>query len=109
MRIFFLVLFLIGPVALFPDETIVSKEVVTLRCLRLKEKRAEKLELKNNLQNLINKNEKLTQVAGEKRVIVREKLAKNMTMLRRELVLVKMKIQKLEEEIIRKGCPPLDL
>lgn len=109
MRIIFTIFILFICTEIFSAESIVTKEVITLRCEILKQKRTEKVDIKNRLQSLIKKNDKLTQIAGDKRVMVREKLSKNMTMLKRELVLVKVKIQKIEEEIIRKGCPPLDL
>jgi hypothetical protein len=73
------------------------------------EKRNKKLELKQKVRALIERNAHLLKVAPKNKKLARRRLEVNKRNLKHEQELILMKIQHLEEDIVRKGCPGIHL
>ena len=91
------------------NQTVITDPAISRRCDDLMQKRQQKVDHKQKLQNLIQRSKRLIQVTPIERKSILEKLKKNHKKLNRELVMTINKIQKKEESIIRKGCPGIKL
>ena len=58
---------------------------------------------------LISRNQKLQKIAPKRRKTIIKKLGQNLGQLQQELQIVRLSIDYLEETIIRKGCPGIQL
>lgn len=82
---------------------------ISRRCKELIDKRQKKILHKQKLKALLVRNAKLQKLAPKNKKMVREKLQRNHRNLRHELKLTEEKIKNQEENIIRKGCPGIQL
>ena len=84
---------------------IINDPSISRRCQSLLQKRQKKIDIKNRLQGLKLRNERLQKITPKNKVSVKTKLERNLGRIGRELRLVKLKITDLEETIVRQGCP----
>ncbi len=87
----------------------ITDPAIGARCNRLLKKRADKIEVKQRLNGLIERNKRLKKLAPKEKKSVLYNLSRNLLRLEQELRLSKLKIEDLEEQIIRKGCPGISL
>lgn len=88
---------------------VITDPAISRRCQELLEKRNEKVVLRQKLSGLLSRNERLQKITpAEKKSIIRE-LNANKLGISKELRLVNMRIQRYEEDLIRKGCPGIQL
>lgn len=89
--------------------SVITDPAISTRCDKLLGKRQKKIVHKNQLKELIDRNTRLNRNAPEERVKAKKFLRQNHSHIRHELELTELKIVQLEEEIIRKGCPGINL
>jgi hypothetical protein len=89
--------------------TIITDPSISRRCGEL----LDDLKLKRNhgqkIKELLVRNERLQRVTPEEKKKVKGILTDNERRLKREMELTVIKVQRQEENIIRKGCPGLTL
>ena len=105
------VVFLFALTAMAQDwrGSVITDPAISTRCDKLLGKRQKKIVHKNQLKELMDRNERLKKNAPRERVKARKFLRQNQSHIRHELELTELKIVQLEEEIIRKGCPGINL
>lgn len=89
--------------------TVVTDPSISRRCEFLTEKRSFKLQHKQKILDLIDRNKHLQKVAPVTKVTLKKKLEINLGRLEQELILTLHQIQYQEENIVRKGCPGISL
>ena len=82
---------------------------ISRRCKELIDQRQKKIVHKQKLKALLVRNAKLQKISPRERKSVLEKLQRNHRNLRHELKYTEEKIKNQEENIIRKGCPGIQL
>lgn len=88
---------------------VITDPAISRRCQNLLEQRNEKVSLRQKLSTLLARNERLAKITPvEKKSIARE-LNANKLGISKELRLVNLRIQRYEEDLIRKGCPGIQL
>lgn len=90
-------------------KTIITDPSISRRCDALMKQRNLKVEHKQKIMDLIQRNKQLISITPPERKTVVEKLRKNFKGLSRELRHTLNQIQHREESIIRKGCPGITL
>lgn len=88
---------------------VITDPSISRRCDALLNRRNLKIEHKQKLQSLIIRNEKLSKITPLEKRTVLKKLSRNKAGLEHELQLTLLKIKNQEENIIRKGCPGINL
>lgn len=88
---------------------IIRDPSVSLRCRELIQERGEKLEVKQKTQFLLRRSEGLRENAPEPKVSIKRKLKVSAAKLRRKLFVVEKQIDRMEENIVRKGCPGITI
>lgn len=84
---------------------VITDPSITARCRGMLEKREHLREIKQKLVALKKRNENLIQKTPEEKKSLKEKAIKTGRMLARESELNQLKLQNMEEEIIKNGCP----
>jgi hypothetical protein len=82
---------------------------VSLRCKEMLEERSEKVQLRQRLSSLIERNLSLVKTLSETRKFMRLRLESNYRLLKNELYLANLQVQSREEMIIRNGCPGINI
>lgn len=102
---------LITPLVMSQESThtIITNPAISGRCNKLSEKRKEKLDIKHKVLGLIKRNNNLTKITPDHKKSIAKSLSHNLTRLNQELQIVRLSIDHLEETIIRKGCPGIQL
>ena len=111
MHKIFLILTILFSTQLFAQEIsdIITDPAVSRRCKFLINQRNKKVNIQQRLNSLLQRNEKLLQRVKEQEKTVKTKLEFSKTRIRNTLSLTKLKIRKMEENIVRKGCPGIAL
>ena len=88
---------------------IITDPAVSKRCKYLIDRRNDKILIQQRLNSLLQRSEKLLKRVkpNEKSVESNLKFAK--TRIENTLSLTKLKVRKMEENIVRKGCPGISL
>lgn len=89
--------------------SVITDPSITRRCTSLTDKRVQKIDHKQNLQSLLSRNLKLQEFTPAQKKSIKRKLKSNESHLRHELELTGLKINRLEEDIVRQGCPGIYL
>ena len=92
----------------------ISRDVLTnpnlsLRCKDLMQERTDKIKIRQKLNDLLARNQKLLKQMPPERESTRKRLESNQISVRNELYLADLQIQSMEETIIRSGCPGIKL
>lgn len=115
MRSIILFLILFSSLKAFGSEddyirgAVITDPSTTRRCDELINERKEKINYKNKILSLIDKNKKLKLLSPPEKISVHELLDKTTKELEDRLELASRKIQSSGEEIIRLGCPGITL
>jgi len=91
------------------SRSIIEDPSFSTKCEILLDERTKKIDLKNRILGLIDRNRRLRKLSPPEKQSVIEKLEINFTSLRRELYLTRQKISNSDEEIVRKGCPGITI
>lgn len=80
------------------------------RCQELLTKRTKKMEFISKLESLKQRNRKLLEsFKKDRRILSQDRLKRNHKRIDRELTVAEMNLKNMEENIIRKGCPGVQL
>lgn len=90
-------------------ETIITDPSISRRCDDLTQKRSKKIKHKQRISALIQRNIKLQKIAPLNKRQVKRKLEVNFKRLKNEYRLTKNKITRIEEVVVRNGCPGIAL
>ena len=91
------------------ETTVITDPSITKRCLAQIEKRQEKLQIQQKLIALIERNRHLQKVTPTNKKSVSKRLDLSLQNIEREKRLIDLKVKNFEEDIIRKGCPGINL
>ena len=88
---------------------IIKDPIISRRCKTLLKERAEKIQIKERLNSLILRNQKLQNRAKSNQKTIINRLGLAQTQLSNTMRLTQIRIQSMEEDIVRKGCPGITL
>lgn len=88
---------------------IIKDPVISRRCKALLTERSKKIRVQQRLNSMILRNRRLQDQLKPQQQVARQKLSLNKTQLRNNLRLTQIRIQAMEESIVRKGCPGITL
>lgn len=88
---------------------VITDPAISRRCQKLLEDRNHKVELRQKLATLLARNERLAKITPPEKKSISRELKANHLGVSKELRLVNLRIQRYEEDIIRKGCPGIQL
>lgn len=88
---------------------VITDPAISARCDELDRDRNDKIEVKQRLMALIRRGEKARKKTPNEKKSIARKLVDTDVKLKNELELTRMKIEALEEHIIRQGCPGIRL
>lgn len=88
---------------------VITDPSISRRCENLLTQRNEKVTLRQKLSTLLARNERLTKITPVEKKSINRELTSNRLSITKELRLVNLRIQRYEEELIRKGCPGIQL
>ena len=91
------------------EDAIITDPSISRRCSALIHNRKQRVKHRQRLTFLSLRNQKLQKATPENKKSILDRLKTNHTNIENELKLTNLKIQNLEESIIRKGCPGLIL
>ena len=92
-----------------PKRSVITDPAITLRCKEITDKREQKLAHKLKLQALKTRSKRLLSIAPPNKKTIKKQLQQTYKKTIRELIVTKEKIHKLEEQIVRKGCPGINI
>jgi hypothetical protein len=87
----------------------ISKIPVGLRCKELLRQRTDKIKLQQRLNGLLQRNQDLLKSAPVAKETLHNRLRANQIKIKNELHLTNLSIEAMEENIIRSGCPGINL
>lgn len=87
----------------------IRQPVQSLRCKELFSERAEKIKVQQRLNGLLKRNEDLLKSTTQNKQTLLGRLKSNQVKIKNELYLSNLRIQTMEENIVRSGCPGLSL
>lgn len=90
-------------------QNIIEDPTISLRCKRLLEERNEKVFHQQKLKALLKRTKKLEKHSSQNRTSALKQIEITQTEIENDLRLTSMRIQSMEENIIRKGCPGIRL
>lgn len=90
-------------------QNIIEDPTVSLRCKRLLEERNEKIGYQQRLKALLKRTQKLEKHSAKNRESALKQVEIAQTEIENDIRLTSMRIQSMEENIIRKGCPGIRL
>jgi len=113
MKILFVTFFLINFLqsdysACFSQEwrtTVITDPAISMRCQALEVEREKKLKHKQRLMALQLRAKKLLKAAPANKISIKGKIENSKEKVSHELELSRLRIEELEEHIIRQGCP----
>ena len=88
---------------------ILKDPAVSLRCKELIKERQEKLEVKQKAQFLMRKSEGIEENSPDRKLSIKRKMKVSQAKLRRKIFVVGKQIERMEDHIIRTGCPGIRL
>lgn len=112
MRMFIIALLLTAPTTyagLDDLKDIIRDPVISRRCKSLLTDRSKKIRIQQKLNSMLLRNQKLQDQLKPQQKVAKQRLVLNRTQLKNNLKLTQIRIQSMEESIIRKGCPGITL
>lgn len=109
---FLISLVLLTPLSSWAEDykrTVITDPGISRRCELLVEKRQEKINSKQKILALIERNKHLQKITPPNKASIKRKLELNLGHLEHQLILFQTQIQYQEETIVRKGCPGISL
>ncbi|MCY4524222.1 MAG: hypothetical protein OXB84_05750 [Halobacteriovoraceae bacterium] len=108
LLLFFAAILLCPPDTLARD-SVINDPAISRRCEQLLFKRNRKKSYCQKLVELISRNQRLQKITPQNKKSVKSKLTANMRKLKQRLKLGKLRLEKYEEDIIKKGCPGIQI
>ena len=90
-------------------DTVINDPAIGRRCEQLMNKRNRKKTYSQKLVDLISRNQRLQMATSKNKESVKKRLLVNMKKLRQKLRLGRLRLEKYEEDIIKKGCPGIQI
>lgn len=90
-------------------QSITTRPALSLRCKELHSERAAKIKVQQKLNALLQRNQTLIKKSPAAKETLHAKLKSNNVRIENELYLTNLGIEKMEENIIRSGCPGIAL
>lgn len=88
---------------------ITIRPALSLRCKELHSERSAKIKVQQKLNALLQRNQGLIKRSPEAKKTLHGQLKSNAARIENELYLTNLQIEKMEENIIRSGCPGIAL
>lgn len=88
---------------------IITDPAVSKRCKYLIDRRNDKIQIQQRLNSLLQRSEKLLKRVKPQEKSIKTNLEFAKTRIENTLSLTKLKVRKMEENIVRKGCPGISL
>lgn len=88
---------------------IITDPAVSKRCKYLIDRRNDKIVIQQRLNSLLQRSEKLLKRVKPEEKSIKTNLDFAKTRIENTLSLTKLKVRKMEENIVRKGCPGISL
>jgi hypothetical protein len=88
---------------------IIKDPTVSKRCKALINERNEKIQTKQKINSLLQRNNKLLKQANKKKKLALKRLELTKSSLKNNLRLTRYRIKAMEENIVRKGCPGISI
>lgn len=92
-----------------PLKDLIRDPIVSRRCKALLGERDQKVKIKQRLNALLLRNQKLQKSLKPSQEITMKRLLLNEIQLRNNYRLTEIKVEAMDENIIRKGCPGITL
>ncbi|AYF45144.1 hypothetical protein BALOs_2146 [Halobacteriovorax sp. BALOs_7] len=102
-------IFVANTMAQSVSESIITDPSISRRCDDLMQQRQDKVQHRQRLLFLLDRNKNLLKDAPDNKVSIAKKLRANQYKVIQELKITNLKVIKLEEQIVRRGCPGLTL
>ena len=93
----------------FARNTIINDPALSRRCEQLMTKRNRKKAHCQRLVDLISRNQRLQKAAPKNKQSIIKRLFVSMKKLKQKLRLGRLRLEKYEEDIIKKGCPGIQI
>lgn len=90
-------------------QDITTRPALSLRCKDLHSERSAKIKIQQKLNALLQRNQQLIKKSPKARQTLHATLKSNAVRIENELYLTNLQIEKMEENIIRSGCPGIAL
>jgi hypothetical protein len=87
----------------------IKQPVQSQRCKELFHERSDKIKVQQRLNGLIKRNEVLLKNSPKNKETLVARLKSNQIKIRNELYLTNLRLESMEENIVRSGCPGLSL
>ncbi|MCO4756294.1 MAG: hypothetical protein KC478_17575 [Bacteriovoracaceae bacterium] len=88
---------------------LIKDPAISQRCKALLDKRKGKIQIQQRMNALLKRNIKILKTVPEQKETLRSKLEFTQTRIKNQIRLSKISNQKLEETIVRRGCPGVSL
>ena len=89
--------------------SVINDPKIGLRCLDLQEKRKEKIIVKQRLQGLVTRNQRLQERTPPTDKSIKEKLVYTLLRIERQMLDARDRLREIEVELARSGCPLFDI
>lgn len=90
-------------------QDVTSRPALSLRCKELHNERNAKVKVQQKLNALLQRNKQLIKKSPQAKKTLHATLESNAVRIENELYLTNLQIEKMEENIIRSGCPGIAL
>lgn len=90
-------------------QDVIKDPVISRRCKVLLKDRSEKLQVQQKLHAMLLRNQRLQEQLNINEKTAKQKLKLNKTQISNNLRLTAIRIESMEENIVRKGCPGITL
>lgn len=90
-------------------QDITTRPALSLRCKELHSERSAKIKVQQKLNALLQRNQQLIDKSPKAKLTLHGTLKSNAARIENELYLTNLQIEKMEENIIRSGCPGIAL
>lgn len=87
----------------------ITKPALSLRCKELFNERADKIRMQQKLNGLLSRNQEMVKKSPNAKQAFHARLKASEIRIKNELHLTNLRIQEMEENIVRSGCPGLSL
>lgn len=101
--------FFISPSGIKASEDLIADPALSTKCKEALKDRANKIKMKQKSVFLIKKSEKMLRITPEHKKSIREKVQRVKFQAEQEKRILEEKINLVNEEIIRQGCPGISL
>ena len=87
------------------ERSLITDPAISNRCKTLLEQRRQKIETRQRLHALLRRNEKLLKQVPQDKESIKSRLEFTKTKLRNNIEFSALQLRRMEEDIVRRGCP----